>query len=115
MDTREMYEFVKRLQECGVGVLETRCWREFDHGDIGVIGFGCGSYFRFMLGLPIVCPFCGTGHVYAPLAKGQTFFEVYPVTPNYTGDWGTLTDDEREKHDKAMAVAGHRKIGGAIN
>jgi hypothetical protein len=111
METRESYEFCKKLTDAGVGVMETRCWIEVPGPDMEIIAFGCGSYFRFMLGSPIFCPFCGCQHQYQrPTVEGSMYWDIYPVTHQFTGEWGTLTAEEQVKRDRASALVDQRKL-----
>jgi len=111
METRESYEFCKQLADSGVGIMETRCWIELPGPDKETVAFGCGSYFRFMLGSPIFCPFCGCSHQYQrPLTQGGTYWDVYPVTERFTGEWGVLTPEEQAKRDRGSALVDRRKL-----
>ena len=109
MDSRESYEFVKKLTDCGMGIMEMRCWVEFPGPDgAEIVAFGCGSFFRFMLGSTIMCPFCGCRHYYTTPEKGKTYWDLYPVTPRFTGEWGTITAEEEVKRDRVAALAAQK-------
>jgi len=110
MDSQASYEFSKNLCDVGIGVMETRCWIEVPGPDSDVIAFGCGSYFRFMIGCPIFCPFCGCQHQYLRVPEGKTYWDIYPVTHRFTGEWGTLTAEEQVKRDRASALVDQRKL-----
>jgi hypothetical protein len=54
---------------------------------------GCGSYFRWMHATPAACPFCGYNWDYSRQFP-YTAPELYPLTINYTGMQGILTEEE---------------------
>ena len=104
---QEMLAQAKALRTAGVLIFERRCW-EFSEGVYSVdnryvkpseVGkrwwraYGCGSYFRWMLGQVCMCPFCGYNYDYSQKFP-YTDENLWPLTVNYTGLKGSLTAEE---------------------
>jgi hypothetical protein len=97
MTPQDRHKTAQTLRDAGVLIFERRCWHNEIEGNDGSkkyrIVYGCGSYFRWVLGSPALCPFCGHQWDYYQRFP-YTNSELWPPTLNYTGQKGTLSEEE---------------------